>query len=230
MPPVALPAINSAWAGFQGPRQGRTRADQSTLKNLPGALHVRLAAAASTTMRSCAWRLGSALLHSPWGTSWRRSGPYATASAPTAFTPTRSIPSSGRGGLRRCHIKIQSSDSRLMSAHDPHAEERAFVATLPGWRRFLARLNWHSPLNDYLPGQGSTQPQKISARNSVKATLLLLLGAGIFAFLIWSQYLLIVMLLIPVVWVGAMLIFGLWRAIYDTLQEGESRQAKGRMG
>ena len=110
-----------------------------------------------------------------------------------------------------------------MSAHDPYAAERAFVATLPGWRRFLARLNWHSPLNDYLPSQGSNQPQKISVKNAVKATLLLLLGAGIITFLVWSQYLLIVMLLIPVVWVGGVLIFGLWRAVYDTLQEGESR-------
>ena len=33
-----------------------------------------------------------------------------------------------------------------MSVPDPYAEERAFLATLPGWRRFLARLNWHSPL------------------------------------------------------------------------------------
>jgi Flp pilus assembly protein TadB len=113
-----------------------------------------------------------------------------------------------------------------MSVPDPYAEERAFVATLPGWRRFLARLNWHSPLNDYLPGQGSSHPQKLSARNAVKATLLLLLGAGVFVFLVWSQYLLIVLLLIPVFLVGAALIFGLWRAIYDTLQEGESSRAK----
>jgi Flp pilus assembly protein TadB len=113
-----------------------------------------------------------------------------------------------------------------MSVHDPYAEERAFLATLPGWRRFLARLNWHSPLNDYLPGQCSSHAQKLSARNAVKATLLLLLGAGVFVFLVWSQYLLIVLLLIPVFLVGAALIFALWRAIYDTLQEGESSQAK----
>ena len=111
-----------------------------------------------------------------------------------------------------------------MSVPDPYDEERAFLATLPGWRRFLARLNWHSPLNDDYLGQGSTQPQKISARNSVKATLLLLLGAGVFVFLVWTQYLLIAVLLIPVFWVGAAMISALWRAIYDTLQEGESSQ------
>ena len=113
-----------------------------------------------------------------------------------------------------------------MSVPDPYAEERAFVATLPGWRRFLSRLNWHSPLNDYHPSQCSSHAQKLSARNAVKATLLLLLGAGVFVFLVWSQYLLIVLLLIPVFLVGAALIFGLWRAIYDTLQEGESSRAK----
>ena len=63
-----------------------------------------------------------------------------------------------------------------MAVPDPYAEEGASLATLPGWRRFLARLNWRSPLNDYLPSQGSTHPQKLSARNAVKATLLLLLG------------------------------------------------------
>jgi hypothetical protein len=113
-----------------------------------------------------------------------------------------------------------------MAVPDPYAEERAFLATLPGWRRFLARLNWRSPLNDYLPSQGSTHPQKLSARNAVKATLLLLLGTGVFVFLAWSQYLLIAVLLIPVFLAGAALIFSLWRAIYDTLQEGESSQAK----
>ncbi|MFM7550224.1 MAG: hypothetical protein ACKO8I_15440 [Cyanobacteriota bacterium] len=113
-----------------------------------------------------------------------------------------------------------------MTVPDPYAEERAFLAVLPGWRRFLARLNWHSPLNDYLRSQGSTHPQKLSARNVVKATLLLLLGMGAFVFLAWSQYLLIVLLLIPVFLVSAALIFALWRAIYDTLQEGEPSRAK----
>ena len=113
-----------------------------------------------------------------------------------------------------------------MSVPDPYAEERAFLATLPGWRRFLARLNWRSPLNDYLPNQGSNHPQKLTTRNAVKATLLLLLGTGVFVFLAWSEYLLIALLLIPVVLAGAALIFALWRAIYDTLQEGESSQAK----
>ncbi len=113
-----------------------------------------------------------------------------------------------------------------MSVPDPYAEERAFLATLPGWRRFLARLNWHSPLNDDLPSQGSIHPQTFSARNAVKATLLLLLGTGLFVFLAWSQYLLIALLLVPVFLISAALISALWRAIDDTLQEGESNQAK----
>lgn len=108
-----------------------------------------------------------------------------------------------------------------MSAHDPYPEERAFLATLPGWRRFLARLNWHSPLNDYYSSQDSTHSQALSAINAVKATLLLMLGVGIIVFLAWSQYLLIALLLIPVLLIGAAMISALWRAIYDTLQEGD---------
>jgi uncharacterized membrane protein YqjE len=55
---------------------------------------------------------------------------------------------------------------------------------------------------------------------------LLLLGIGALAFLVWTQYLLIVLLLIPVLLTVVALISALWRAIYDTLQEGESSQAK----
>lgn len=108
-----------------------------------------------------------------------------------------------------------------MSVHDPYAEERAFLATLPGWRRFLARLNWHSPLNDYYPGQNSAYSQKLSAKNAVKASLLSMLGAGVIVFLAWSQYLLIALLLIPILLISAAMISALWRAIYDTLQEGD---------
>jgi hypothetical protein len=116
-----------------------------------------------------------------------------------------------------------------MSVPDPYAEERAFLATLPGWRRFLARLNWHPPpLNDDLPSQDSVHPQTFSARNAVKATLLLLLGTGLFVFLAWSQYLLIALLLIPVFLISAALISALWRAIDDTLQEGEIKRNKRR--
>ena len=113
-----------------------------------------------------------------------------------------------------------------MSVPDPYAEERAFLATLPGWRRFLSRLNWHSPLNDYHPSQDSNHPRRLSGINAVKATLLLLLGIGALAFLVWTQYLLIVLLLIPVLLTVVALISALWRAIYDTLQEGESSRAK----
>lgn len=128
---------------------------------------------------------------------------------------------SGAAGLE-CNRLIL----KLMSVHDPYAEERAFLATLPGWRRFLSRLNWRSPLNDYHPSQDSRHPKKLSARNAVKATLLLMLGAGVLVFLVWSRYLLIVLFLIPIVLAGAALISALWRAIYDTLQEGESSQMK----
>ena len=113
-----------------------------------------------------------------------------------------------------------------MSAPDPYAEERAFLAALPGWRRFLSRLNWRSPLNDYYPGQDSSHPQKLSRVNAVKATLILLLGIGVLVFLVWSQYLLIVLLLAPVLLIVVAGIFALWGAIYDTLQEGDSSQAK----
>jgi hypothetical protein len=53
-----------------------------------------------------------------------------------------------------------------------------------------------------------------------------LLGTGLFVFLAWSQYLLIALLLVPVFLISAALISALWRAIDDTLQEGESNQAK----
>lgn len=113
-----------------------------------------------------------------------------------------------------------------MSAPDPYAEERAFVATLPGWRRFLSRLNWRSPLNDYHPSQASNNHRKFSRINAVKATLVLFLGIGVLVFLVWSQYLLIVLLLAPVLLIVVAGIFALWGAIYDTLQEGDSSQAK----
>jgi hypothetical protein len=48
----------------------------------------------------------------------------------------------------------------------------------------------------------------------------------IFVFLAWSKYLLIVLLLIPVFLTGAALISALWKAINNTLQEGEPNEAK----
>jgi len=58
-----------------------------------------------------------------------------------------------------------------MALIDPYAEERAFIATLPAWRRFLARLNWRSPLNEYvLVNEASAR--RPSLKNAIKATLL----------------------------------------------------------
>lgn len=108
-----------------------------------------------------------------------------------------------------------------MALIDPYAEERAFIATLPGWRRFLARLNWGSQLNEYRP-IGEASARRPSLKNAIKATLLLLLGAGVLVVLVWSQLLLVVLLAVPVVLIVAGVVGGLWRAIYDTLQEGES--------
>ena len=85
----------------------------------------------------------------------------------------------------------------------------------------MSKLNWHSHPNDY----DSNHPRKLSRINAVPATLLLLLGLGALAFLAWTQYLLIVLLLIPVLLSVVALISALWRAIYDTLQEGKSSQA-----
>jgi hypothetical protein len=108
-----------------------------------------------------------------------------------------------------------------MASIDPYARERAFVASLPAWRRFLSKLNWRSELNGYvlIDEAAARQP---SLKNAIKATLLLLLGAGVVVVLVWSQLLLVVLLAVPVVLIVAGVVGGLWRAIYDTLQEGES--------
>ena len=105
---------------------------------------------------------------------------------------------------------------------DPHREERAFVASLPAWRRFLSRLNWHSPLNDGYWSYNATASKKPSLKNAIHAALLLLLGVGVVVLLIWTQYLLFVLLILPVILVASYLIFAIWKAIYDTLQEGDA--------
>ena len=112
-----------------------------------------------------------------------------------------------------------------MALIDPYAEERAFIATLPAWRRFLARLNWRSPLNAYVLVDEASG-RRPSLKNAIKATLLLLLGAGVLVVLVWSQLLLVVLLAVPVLLIVAGVFGGLWRAIYDTLQEGESTSTK----
>ncbi|WP_398330632.1 hypothetical protein [Vulcanococcus sp.] len=108
---------------------------------------------------------------------------------------------------------------------DPYAEERAFIATLPAWRRFLARLNWRSPLNAYVLVDEASG-RRPSLKKAIKATLLLLLGAGVLVVLVWSQLLLVVLLAVPVLLIVAGVVGGLWRVIYDTLQEGESAPTK----
>lgn len=112
-----------------------------------------------------------------------------------------------------------------MASIDPYARERAFIATLPAWRRLLARLNWRSPLYQVVPVDAAAAAMGPSLKNATKATLLLLLGVGVFVLLAWSQLLFVVLLAVPVFGVLALVaavVVGLWRAIYDTLQEGES--------
>ena len=112
-----------------------------------------------------------------------------------------------------------------MDSMDPYARERAFIAKLPAWRRFLARLNWRSPVYEFLPADRAAGAGRPSLKNATQATLLLLLGAWVVVLLVWSQLLLVVLLAIPAFYAlafAAFLVVGLWRAIYDTLQEGES--------
>jgi Flp pilus assembly protein TadB len=157
---------------------------------------------------------------------------------------------------------------------DIYRSREAFFASLPGWRRFLAKLNWHpiidlmvkryaweqedlrldrlasaanSPTGDALlaelnaelnrrgstrttitdlpaeptaprPEQASTAP---SRRNAVKATLLLLLGIGIAILLFTSPWFWLLLLAGFAVWVVVGLLGFIWKAIYDTLQEGD---------
>ena len=162
---------------------------------------------------------------------------------------------------------------------DIYRSRQAFFASLPAWRRFLAKLNWRPiidsmvaqyhheqaairreqalnkpasqlPLDDLLAdfdaelvrraGQGtttmvtpaakpagpalqsaSTAARQPSWRNAGKATLLLLLGIGIAIPLFTSGLIWLVIL----VGSAGLLVFGvlgvIWKAIYDTLQEGD---------
>lgn len=161
---------------------------------------------------------------------------------------------------------------------DIYRSREAFFASLPAWRRFLAKLNWHpiidlmveryaleqedarhrarlarsesSPLGDTLlaelnaelnrlgstrttitdlpaeptaprPGQASTAPTQPSRRNAVKATLLLVLGIGIAILLFTSPWFWLLLLAGCAVWVVLGLLGFIWKAIYDTLQEGD---------
>ena len=68
------------------------------------------------------------------------------------------------------------------------------------------------------PEQASTAP---SRRNAVKATLLLLLGIGIAILLFTSPWFWLLLLAGFAVWVVVGLLGFIWKAIYDTLQEGD---------
>ena len=155
---------------------------------------------------------------------------------------------------------------------DIYRSREAFFASLPAWRRFLAKINWRptidvmvstyhlqqaaarrkqalatpasSPgdsllaelnaelirraghaITSTLPPSSSPEvpappaPGRHSLRNAAKASLLLLLGIGLAILLFWSGAIFFLLLGIPVF----ILVVGvglLWKAIYDTLQEG----------
>lgn len=164
------------------------------------------------------------------------------------------------------------------SLPDIYRSREAFFASLPAWRRFLAKLNWHpiidlmveryareqeqarrqdrlakaesSPDGDALlaelnaelsrrgstrttiadlpaeptaprPDQTRTAPAQPSRRNAVKATLLLLLGIGIAILLFTSPWFWLLLVAGCAVWVVFGFLAFIWKAIYDTLQEGD---------
>ena len=164
---------------------------------------------------------------------------------------------------------------------DIYRSREAFFASLPAWRRFLAKFNWHptidlmvqryareqeaarrqdiedrlakaesSPVGDALlaeldaelnrrgstrttitdlpaeptaprPDQARTAPTQPSRRNAIKATLLLLLGIGIAILLFTSPWFRRWLAAGCVVWVVFGFFAFIWKAIYDTLQEGD---------
>jgi uncharacterized membrane protein YccC len=161
---------------------------------------------------------------------------------------------------------------------DIYRSREAFFASLPAWRRFLAKLNWH-PIIDLMvesyaweqedarrrdrlarsessppggallaelnaelnrrgstgttitdlpaeptdprPQQASAAPRQPSRRNAVKATLLLVLGIGIAILMFTSPWFWLLLLAGIAVWVAVGLLGFIWKAIYDTLQEGD---------
>ena len=155
---------------------------------------------------------------------------------------------------------------------DIYRSREAFFASLPAWRRFLAKVNWRPSIdvmvNTYhleqaaarreqalaAPASSSGDPLlaelnaelirraghattgtlppspspevvappatgRHSLRNAAKASLQLLLSIGLAILLFWSGAIFFLLLGIPVF----LLVVGvglLWKAIYDTLEEG----------
>jgi hypothetical protein len=131
---------------------------------------------------------------------------------------------------------------------DIYRSREAFFSSLPAWRRFLAKLNWHPTIDlmvrRYSLEQADTsrsersqqgcmepttaaseapaaEPRQPSWRNAIKATLLLALGIGIAILLFSSPWFWLLLVAGMALWIVAGLLDGLWKTIYDTLQEGD---------
>lgn len=166
---------------------------------------------------------------------------------------------------------------------DIYRSRQAFFASLPAWRRFLAKINWrptidlmvkayhlqqeaarrdqaqaapsgripsdpllaelnaelsrragHAPSRTVASTLASSPklelvaaapappaPRRQSWRNRVKASLLLLLGIGIAVPLFWSGAILLLLLVGIPAFILVVGLGGLWKAIYDTLEEGD---------
>ena len=122
----------------------------------------------------------------------------------------------------------QGTDGRLQEIY---RSREAFFASLPAWRRFLAKLNWRPTIDlmvkryaleqveTPLPERVSSEPKEPSWRNAIKATLLLLLGIGIVILLFSSPWFWLLLMVAIAAYVAFGLLVFLWQAIYDTLQE-----------
>ena len=122
----------------------------------------------------------------------------------------------------------QGTDGRLPEIY---RSREAFFASLPAWRRFLAKLNWRPTIDlmvkryaleqveTPLPERVSSEPKEPSWRNAIKATLLLLLGIGIVILLFSSPWFWLLLMVAIAAYVAFGLLAFLLQAIYDTLQE-----------
>ena len=122
----------------------------------------------------------------------------------------------------------QGADGRLPEIY---RSREAFFASLPAWRRFLAKLNWRPTIDlmvkryaleqveTPLPERVSSEPKEPSWRNAIKATLLLLSGIGIVILLFSSPWFWLLLMVAIAAYVAFGLLVFLWQAIYDTLQE-----------
>ena len=122
----------------------------------------------------------------------------------------------------------QGTDGRLPEIY---LSREAFFASLPAWRRFLAKLNWRPTIDlmvkQYaleqveapLPELVSSESKQSSWRNAIKAILLLLLGIGIVILLFSSPWFWLLLMVATAACIAFGLLAFLWQAIYDTLQE-----------